>query len=239
MTTALTERGSAEAQVRFDEARDSFLSVQLSKRTKAAYRADLHRFATYWQERGEVFEQVGDLELRHFTDYVAHLVDDLGLAPATIQRRMAVLKSMMRFAKATGLIDHDPISVMRLPRADPVRPGSVHDEKEIRRILEAVNIDRPCARLHRAVLVSLFYVGMRRQELCDLKVRDFYKHGNHHVLRITGKGGRVRIVPLHPIVLATVNNYLAKNRPATLESTDPLFTAAKAAQNKPLRPTRL
>jgi integrase len=77
---------------------------------------------------------------------------------------------------------------------------------------------------------------MRRQDLCDLRVGDIHKQRHHTRLRIRGKGGKVRVVPLHPMVQTAINEYLAKNRGPNLKPDDPLFTAAKRGRNRPLSP---
>jgi site-specific recombinase XerD len=114
--------------VGFERQEYEFISALSAKRTNAAYSADLSQFVSYWRDRGVEFESVEQLQLGHFVDFRDHLQDELGLAPATVVRRMAVLKSLMRFALNMGYITHNPLAVLKLPR-----PGSRENQRRLRR----------------------------------------------------------------------------------------------------------
>jgi integrase len=67
----------------------------------------------------------------------------------------------------------------------------------------------PTGRRDRAILSVLLYHGLRREELCTLKVRDIHARRGVLHLRVHGKGGKVRYLPLHPGTAELVTDYLA------------------------------
>ncbi|MFM0728714.1 hypothetical protein PQQ53_34215 [Paraburkholderia strydomiana] len=65
------------------------------------------------------------------------------------------------------------------------------------------------------MLEVLLYLGLHREELCLLKVRDIHNHRGVPHLRVLGKGGKTRYVPLHPASAECLHTYLDWKRPAT------------------------
>lgn len=159
-------------------------------------------------------------------------------APGTVCRKLIPIRSMLSFCESLGIVDSNPLDVVKLPRPDPERPTPVYADDQVRCILALPRRDRPTGRMHYAMLADLFYVGVRRQELVNLKVKDLGHDKHHRTLTIRqGKGGKTRVVPLHPIVQSAIDEYLAGSGRA-LDADEPLFVAAKrhhpGAPPKPL-----
>jgi site-specific recombinase XerD len=122
-----------------------------------------------------------------------------GAAPASVNRRLASLRTMMRWSLSVGLIEQDPTA--RIPRIEMSRlPPRAKDEQECRSLAKAVKAGKhlKCGtEAHRTlglrdrVIWSMLYdAGLRRAEVAGLRVQDVHL-GEHPYLQFVGKGGKV------------------------------------------------
>jgi len=81
-------------------------------------------------------------------------------------------------------------------------------DAQARRLLEAPAPDTLKGVRDRAILATLFYHGISRDELCLLRLRDIQSRQGVMHLRIDGKGDKIRFVPVHPMVLWLIGEYL-------------------------------
>src|SRR2546421_7896060 len=166
----------------------------LSRNTLEAYRTDLLQYGTWLdaQERSA-------LEITHteLTEFVAQL--DTGergkgraVAPATVQRKVACLRSFYRHLRREEIIDHDPTAELRAPRSAHRLPH-VLSRAEVKRLLEAPRGTEPRALRDRALLELMYACGLRASEAIGLEVADVDLEDG--VLRAQGKGSKERLVP--------------------------------------------
>jgi integrase/recombinase XerC len=147
--------------------------------------------------------------------YLAHL-QGRGLAPATVARRLATLRTFFAFALARGWLDRDPARALRGPRLRRRLPRVLRED-EAAALVEAptgpaARPRPPALRLRdRAILECLYGSGLRVEELCRLEVSDLDLGGG--TLRVRGKGGRERVVPVGEYAREAVAAYLAEGRP--------------------------
>jgi len=214
----------------------AFLKNFTSPNTRRAYRRDIECFAAYWRERGVTFNRPDDIGMDHFTEYRDWLMSQ-GYTNGTVCRKLVPIRSMLSFCLSLGFVDRNPLAVVRLPRQDPERPTPAYSDEQVRCVLALPRRDRPIGRMQYAVLCVLFYLGLRRSELVALKVRDLGYDKHHRTLTVrNGKGGKSRVVPIHPVVQTAIDEYLTgSGRVPGAE--DPLFAAAKRHRaGKPLKP---
>ena len=81
-------------------------------------------------------------------------------------------------------------------------------DRQARGLLNAPGTETEKGKPDRAILSVLLYHGLRREELCKLKVRDIHPRRGVLHLRVHGKGGKVRYLPLHPGTAELVTDYL-------------------------------
>ncbi len=169
-----------------------------SPATVRSYIHAVEEFATYFHRSPE---QLGP---EHIRDYQVHLFRDRKLSPRTIEGQAAALRFL--FVKTLGrpyLPDVIPFPKhhRRLPR--------VLSQEEVSRLIDSTgNL------MHRAMVMTLYATGVRRAELCRLKVADI--DSERMVLHIQqGKGGRDRDVPLSPRLLETLREYWRWMKPKT------------------------
>jgi len=202
------------------------LSVErgLSPHTVAAYRRDLHRYAASLRERGiRDGRRVGDLDVAaHVATVSASTYGDGHAYRATsVVRSLSSVRAFHRFLLREGQTTTDPTAGVvrpRLPRSLP-RPLSVDD---VARILADPGRDAAGIR-DRAVLETLYGSGLRVSELVGLDVDDVdLEEGS---VRVLGKGGKERDVPLGRYAREAIASYLTRVRPglATPRSRSALF----------------
>jgi len=175
----------------------------LSRNTLEAYRSDLLPYGAFLAERG-----VDPLAAQH-GDLTAFL-DGLDVAPATLQRKVACLRSFYRHLRREELIAHDPTARVRPPRKGQRLP-QVLSRPEVDRLLAAPRGTEPAALRDRALLELMYACGLRASEAIGLEVGDVDLDDG--VLIARGKGSRERLVPVGRSAVRAVRAYLERGRP--------------------------
>jgi len=184
----------------------------LSRNTLAAYRSDLLQFGAYLARRGVDALSAGHADLAGFLAELAAGGDDRpAVAPATLQRKAACLRSFYRHLRREELIHHDPTADLRAPRKRQRLP-QVLDRGEVARLLQAPRGTSPAALRDRALLELMYACGLRASEATALELRDLDLHDG--VLRARGKGSKERLVPIGREAIGAVRTYLERGRPA-------------------------
>jgi len=191
----------------------------LSESTQRAYRGDLRAFARWLEEREVALDAV---DARILSDYVGELGrGHRRLAPASISRRLAAIRSCLRYAFGPAAVPEAALSPGR-PRRLPDAPKAA----EIDELLELAEGDGPLALRNRALLELLYSCGLRSAEAVglDLVDVDFEREAVH----IRGKGGKERVVPLGEEAAHHVARYLRDGRPELVRgAVDALFLSAR------------
>jgi site-specific recombinase XerD len=180
----------------------------LSANTVAAYRRDMTQFLQF-AGRGGVADpaQVEPLLLRRFLA----LQRTRGLAPASIARKAAALRSGFRFMARRGLVSDDPAAGLGVPRG-PKRLPVVLKPGQVDRLLAGPEPVDPAGLRDRAILELLYATGIRVGELCGLRLGDVDLAAD--TVRVLGKGAKERVVPFGEPARAALLDYLAKGRAA-------------------------
>ncbi len=184
----------------------------LSRNTLEAYRSDLLQFGAYLQRRGVAapVAQHGDLS-GFLAELAAGGESRAPVAPATLQRKAACLRSFYRHLRREAVIDHDPTADLRAPRKSQKLP-QVLSRDEVARLLAAPRGVTPPALRDRALLELMYACGLRASEAIGLDVRDVDLVAG--ILRARGKGSKERLVPVGRTAIASVRAYLEHGRPA-------------------------
>ena len=173
-------------------------------RTLEAYRHDLRYFFAWAQSVG--------LEMlaarRPHIELFRHHMEQRGLAASTIDRRLATVCGLYRFAHIDGRIASNPAQYVRRPKVHP-RPGHGMDRTELGRFLFTAEHFRH-QRAALAVLLGLN--GLRVSEACDADIGDLGFDREHRTLRILGKGSKPAVIPLVPRTARTVDLAIGERR---------------------------
>ncbi len=179
------------------------LAARRSPRTVDAYRRDLTALAT-WLGRG-----VGDVTAAELEHWQASLRAD-GLAPSTIARRTAALRAFCKHQQLLGLRSDNPAAGLESPRR-PRRLPRTLSASEAERLVEAARGVTPRAMRDRALVELLYGAGLRISEALGLERASVDL--DDRLVRVVGKGGKERLVPLGRPAADAVRRYLALGRP--------------------------
>ena len=183
----------------------------LAARTLDAYRRDLHGFARWLAPRGRSLATARreDVSAYHGSQPVA--VRSMARRQSTFRRYYGFLvRQQPDFADPTLLIERP-----RMPRSLPKALA----EREIENLLNAPDVDTPLGLRDRAMLELMYAAGLRVSELVELPLAGL--NTRQGVLRITGKGGKDRLVPVGELALEYIERYLAEARPGLARGRQP------------------
>jgi site-specific recombinase XerD len=181
-------------------------SPGLSDATRKAYRVDVEEFVRWLGRTGTPLESV---DLRVLADYVAELgrARPRRLAPATIGRKLAAVRSFLRFTLGRARVP-DASLTPRRPRRLPDTPRP----DEIEAALDALDGDGALALRNRTLVELVYSAGLRSAEAVALDLADV--DFDQELLHVRGKGGKERIVPLGEEAAHWLARYLRDARPA-------------------------
>ncbi len=184
----------------------------LSRNTLDAYRSDLLQLGAFLGRRGVDVVAAGPEDLSAFLAELAAGGDGRPpVAPATLQRKAACLRSFYRHLRREGALDGDPTADLRAPRKRQRLP-QVLTRDEIALLLGAPRGTDPAALRDRALLELMYACGLRASEAIGLDVRDVDL--TLAVLRARGKGSKERLVPIGREAVSATRAYLEAGRPA-------------------------
>lgn len=223
-----------------------FLQNQLSDHTRRAYEADLKQFFLFLEGRISPGE-LDHLRAEHVILFRKALEEGrltgTPLAKTTVNRKLAVVKSFLSWLKINHVISDNPAQwVKGFPQTQESGLKGFSDE-EARKILLLPRLNSRAGALHAAVLHMLLYMGLRKAELMALKMGDLGEERGVPVVKVRGKGHRVRVLPLVPIVRSALDHYFQVNRKDPMQSESFVFTPTKNPLNglleKPLGPNAI
>jgi integrase/recombinase XerD len=183
----------------------------LSRNTLEAYRSDLQQYGQFLDRRA-----VDPLEVRpaDLTAFVSELAAGRegrsAVAPATLQRKIACLRSFYRHLRREQILEHDPTSELRPPRSRGRLPR-VLSRDEVARLLEQPRGSSPAPLRDRALLETMYACGLRASEAIALELSELDLESG--ILRTRGKGSKERIVPIGSKAVETLTVYLERGRP--------------------------
>ena len=183
----------------------------LSRNTLEAYRSDLLQYGAWLERAGLDALTVAHGDLAAFTAELAAGHDDRPpVAPATLQRKTACLRSFYRHLRRSGTLAEDPTAHLRAPRQNRRLPH-VLSRDEVARLLAQPSGAEPPALRDRALLELMYACGLRASEAIALEAGDVDLEAG--VLRARGKGNKERLVPVGSAAARALRAYLQRGRP--------------------------
>ena len=182
-----------------------FANIQ-NTQTRRAYKSDIKNFMQF----------VGIFKPEEFRIVTrAHVIawrkslEHSNLSPTSIRRKLSALSSLFEYLCEKNAVPYNPVKGVERPRADSNegKTPAIADS-QARALLDAPNPDTLKGKRDRAILATFLYHGIRREELCRLKVKDLHLRRGIQHLKINGKGGKIRFIPAHAAALDRINDYL-------------------------------
>nr|WP_165050730.1 MULTISPECIES: site-specific tyrosine recombinase [unclassified Adlercreutzia] len=187
-----------------------------SARTVEAYERDLRDYQAFLSERG--IARADEVTREVLRDFEEHVIAR-GYAPASVKRRMSVVKGLHRYLVREGYAADNPASSLALPKV-PGRLPDVLSIADVGRVIDACCDPAPAGVRDRALLEVLYGCGLRVSEACGLDVGSVYL--DEGFVRVVGKGAKERIAPLSGCAAENLGCYLAEARPAlSMKATSP------------------
>ena len=188
----------------------------LATHTLAAYRRDLTRYVTHLRSLGRT--DPAQVTERDAEDYVLVLRTGsdgrAALSPASAARSVVALRGWHRFLALDGLAPVDAAAELR-PPAQPRRLPKAIPVDDVARLLDAAGLgDGPVPLRDRALLELVYSTGARISEAVGLDVDDLDLTPDRAAVRLLGKGGKERVVPVGSYAAQAVDAYLVRGRPA-------------------------
>jgi integrase/recombinase XerD len=182
----------------------------LSRNTLEAYRSDLLQFGEWLNRTGNDPLAVGHTELSAFAaEVAAGRGDKPPAAPATLQRKVACLRSFYRHLRRTAVLASDPTAHLRAPKQSRKLP-QVLSRDEVAELLRQPRGTEPAALRDRALLETMYACGLRASEAIELEVGDVDLEAG--ILRARGKGSKERLVPIGSAAAHALAAYLERGR---------------------------
>jgi len=175
--------------------------------TRRAYQRDLEEFMVFTGiDRPAQFRVVTRAHLLAWR----RDLEERKLAGPTIRRKLAALSSLFDYLCEANAVSGNPVQGVKRPKMESQegKTPAIGDHLA-RSLLGAPDPTTLRGRRDRAILCTLLYHGLRRAELCALTVGDLHQRRGVTHLRIHGKGGKLRYVPLHPGTAEAIDAYLA------------------------------
>lgn len=196
----------------------------LAHNTTDAYGRDLRDFAVYLEDVGQHLPAVDAECVAAFLGTLS----ERGLGARSQARYLSSLRGWFRFMRAQRYIDRDPSALIDRPRARRPLP-SVLTRAEVERLLCTPDVNNPAGLRDAAMLITMYASGLRVSELvtlpCDALMRA------QGLIKVTGKGGKQRLVPIGDVACALVERYLVGVRPGWARAKeDALFVTPRGAR---------
>jgi len=200
----------------------------LSGNTLKSYRYDLSQLAVHLENRDHTLLHAGREDILHF---LATQVQ-AGRSPRSLSRYLSSFRQFYRWLLREGRIQKDPSALIESPKLGRGLPRALN-EQQVVSLLEAPDVDTALGLRDRTMIELMYATGLRVSELVQLEVINLGI--NQGVVRVMGKGGKERLVPLGEEALSWMQRYMQESRPGLMKGGDcPLVfvTARKAGMTR-------
>ena len=178
----------------------------MAEKTRRAYGVDLQQLAEWAGAQGLDPPALDHRTLRRF----AGVLSERGNSRSTVARKLAAVRAFYRHLLERGEIEGSPADLVSSPKRDQYLPRVLRPD-EVAAVLDAIPQSDPLQLRDRAMFEVAYAAGLRAEEIVNLDVTDADPDGEE--LRVTGKGGRTRVVPAGEPAWRAVERYVERARP--------------------------
>ncbi|MDB4972319.1 MAG: xerD [Myxococcaceae bacterium] len=178
----------------------------LAHNTVEAYAHDLREFASFLSRTGATLVSVDTEQVAQFLASLA----ERKIGGRSQARYLSALRGLYRFLRAQRQVERDPTELLDRPKPSKGLP-TVLSRAEVTRLLDAPDLNDPAGLRDSAMLYTMYASGLRVSELVELVLDGFSRAQG--LVKVTGKGGKQRLVPIGDVAAALVERYLAQVRP--------------------------
>jgi integrase/recombinase XerC len=190
------------------EAFIAYLSLEknYSSHTVTAYKKDIQEFIAFTSKEHDVVA-IDEVEYPIIRSWIINLVSS-GISNRTINRKIASLKAYYKFIQKIGIVASNPLAKHKALKTKK-KLEVPFSELEMDKILKQIPFDNDFEGVRDKLLIELlYYTGMRRAELINLKLSDF--NSAKTTIKVLGKRNKERVLPLVASILPLLSSYLAQ-----------------------------
>jgi integrase/recombinase XerD len=183
-----------------------YLAIEkgLAKNTQEAYSHDLNLFFGYLE--GECITDIKSIREEHIINFLS-ILKTKEYATSSLSRILIAIKVFFRYAKREELVSTDIAFYLESPRLWQIIP-EVLSTSEVEKLLAQPDSETPLGARDKAIFEVLYATGLRVSEVCSLNIYDV----DDQYVKVLGKGGKERVVPIGRKALAAVDYYLSHFR---------------------------
>ena len=184
----------------------------LAENSILSYKRDLAKYHAFIENRQRI-DNIANVSQRNLRAYVRYLNAE-NISPNSIKRAISCIRNYHQFLVSEGKMDNNPVLQIDTPKVARKLPNVLSVE-EIDKILHFIPKKAPMAKRDIAIFEMMYSCGLRVTELCNFKMSNIL--WDSEMIRVDGKGGRQRFVPIGPIARTNLKNYINKERPALIK----------------------
>jgi len=206
-----------------------YLAVErgLSENYQLSTQRSLLKFAHWCHSRRKI-DNFSAVTLPLVGDYLAES-KRAGLSAASIKLIVVALKIFFRFLVSRGIVTHDPTEALALPRIERYLPETLN-ELQVEQLIDSIETKAPLGLRDRAIIELLYASGLRISELTNARLENF--NAEERIVRVTGKGNKMRLVPVGRRACEALAAYLSSERPTLVKrrSGSEIFLSARGGK---------
>lgn len=173
-----------------------------SKNTVIEYDNDIIRFFNYID-----INDIKKVKNIHVSKFLNHLITDEGISPSTRNRKLFSIRSFFKYLVKYDYIKDNPTNGIDCAKTTKNKEPIYLKARQIKSLLLQIEKDNSCNSIRNMAITKLFlYTGLRLSELVSLNIDDIDLDNKQ--IKITGKGNKERIIPLHEEVIKSIKIYL-------------------------------
>ena len=206
-----------------------YLAVErgLSENYQLSTQRSLLEFAQWCRSRRKI-DNFRSVTLPLVGDYLAER-KRAGLSAASIKLIVVALRIFFRFLVSRGIVTRDPTEALVLPRIERYLPETLN-ELQVEQLIESIETKAPLGLRDRAIVELLYASGLRISELANARLENF--NAEERIVRVTGKGNKMRLVPVGGKACEALAAYLSSERPTLVKrrSGSEIFLSARGGK---------
>jgi site-specific recombinase XerD len=223
----LTKKTPTGAEARWAAALSRFDDWQrargMAPKTRRAYGVDVAQLAEWAAGRNLEPTHLTHRELRLF----AGSISERGATKSTVARKLAAIRTFYRHLVDRGELEANPADLVASPKKDSYLPR-VLKPAEVAALLDRIPATKPLELRDRAMFELAYAAGIRAEEIVNLDLESF--DADAEEVRVEGKGGRTRVLPVGEHASRALDRYLARGRPALDTSGHPALLLSKSGR---------
>ena len=223
----LTKKTPTDAEASWQEALARFDDWQLARgmgeKTRRAYGVDLAQLAEWAAGRDLAPHDLTHKELRHF----AGVVSERGAMKSTVARKLAAIRTFYRHLVEREELQANPAELVSSPKRDSYLPKVLKPD-EVAELLDRIPGGTPLDLRDRAILELAYAAGLRAEELVNLDMESL--DADSEEVRVEGKGGRTRVVPVGEHAWQALDRYLSRGRTVLNSGDSPALFLSKTGR---------